>query len=547
MELEPPRIPVLAPLPRRWWAAPGLTILTTLALLGGCAGLQQGGAPRPTEPATSVRDCLVFLDELDRVVRLAGTRDGGEHHVDGFPYLRVDRFTASFSAEVAGVAGDPGNDARYRTWVDRMLALDASARGYEVANLPDEAFPLLGARSRDDVVAQVGSCGRVLVADHAMPAAQRQRLRDAAVVPDDYSTVKRAFGLYSLTGMPFAAAERAWQRHTRETFVAQRRAPPPDSLAYHRYEPREKPLGAAQALAEARAVMAGAPLDALGVPRIDEAGRQRLFDAFAPSFEIGTRAEYDRFGPLQWIDLEGLVAADAERYWLDVDPSQPVVYRRLAFTRYGKAVLPQLVYTIWFNERPMQEAGDLLGGRLDGLVWRVTLDEQGAPLLFDTVKPSGRFAMFFPTSRLKAKPPPENQPLIEWAYTPFDQPIERWIGSESGLAGVALRVESQTHQIVGVGLPDEKWGEPVASNAPYRMVEANRLRALPLPGRGSRSVFDADGIVPNTERAARYFFWPMGIAKPGSMRQWGRQPTAFLGRRHFDDADLLEKRFERLK
>jgi len=39
-------------------------------------------------------------------------------------------------------------------------------------------------------------------------------------------------------------------------------------------------------------------------------------------------------------------------------------------------------------------------------------------------------------------------------------------------------------------------------------------------------------------------FWPMGIDSPGAMRQWGRQPTAFVGRRHFDDADLLERRFE---
>jgi hypothetical protein len=27
------------------------------------------------------------------------------------------------------------------------------------------------------------------------------------------------------------------------------------------------------------------------------------------------------------------------------------------------------------------------------------------------------------------------------------------------------------------------------------------------------------------------------------MRQWGRHATAFVGRRHFDDADLLEERF----
>jgi hypothetical protein len=49
--------------------------------------------------------------------------------------------------------------------------------------------------------------------------------------------------------------------------------------------------------------------------------------------------------------------------------------------------------------------------------------------------------------------------------------------------------------------------------------------------------------VRGTERGERFLFWPMGIANAGAMRQWGRQATAFVGRRHFDDADLFEKRF----
>jgi hypothetical protein len=176
----------------------------------------------------------------------------------------------------------------------------------------------------------------------------------------------------------------------------------------------------------------------------------------------------------------------------------------------------------------------------------VTLDEKGAPLIYDTIQPSGRFAMFFPTSRMRALPRPDSDPLVEWAFTPIDQPIESWVGADSSLAAVALHVESQTHQLVGVALPGKEWGEPVAQNSPYRMLDANRLRMLSLPGGGSRSIFDADGVVPNSERFARFFFWPLGIDSPGSMRQWGRQPTAFIGRRHFDDPDLLEKRFKRL-
>ncbi|MBI3045060.1 MAG: hypothetical protein HYY78_19780 [Betaproteobacteria bacterium] len=44
----------------------------------------------------------------------------------------------------------------------------------------------------------------------------------------------------------------------------------------------------------------------------------------------------------------------------------------------------------------------------------------------------------------------------------------------------------------------------------------------------------------------RVLFWPMGIASAGTMRQWGRHATAFLGRRHFDDAGLIERRFSLL-
>jgi hypothetical protein len=77
----------------------------------------------------------------------------------------------------------------------------------------------------------------------------------------------------------------------------------------------------------------------------------------------------------------------------------------------------------------------------------------------------------------------------------------------------------------------------------YLFAEDDTLRSRSLPQGGHRSLFRPDGIVPGSERAERYFFWPMGIAEPGAMRQWGRHATAFVGRRHFDDADLLERYF----
>ncbi|MBL8510596.1 MAG: hypothetical protein JNM52_03025 [Betaproteobacteria bacterium] len=61
---------------------------------------------------------------------------------------------------------------------------------------------------------------------------------------------------------------------------------------------------------------------------------------------------------------------------------------------------------------------------------------------------------------------------------------------------------------------------------------------------GYVSLYGPDGLVADTARGERFLFWPMGIASPGAMRQWGHHATAFVGRRHFDDADLIERRFQ---
>ncbi|MCS7102014.1 MAG: hypothetical protein NZL99_09990, partial [Burkholderiaceae bacterium] len=61
--------------------------------------------------------------------------------------------------------------------------------------------------------------------------------------------------------------------------------------------------------------------------------------------------------------------------------------------------------------------------------------------------------------------------------------------------------------------------------------------------RGLRSAFGPDGLIAGSQRLERFFFWPMGIASAGAMRQWGRHATAFVGRRHFDDPLLIERYF----
>ena len=60
-----------------------------------------------------------------------------------------------------------------------------------------------------------------------------------------------------------------------------------------------------------------------------------------------------------------------------VNAADLAVYAQPAWTRYEGRVLLQLVYTIWFPERPPESANDILAGKLDGIVWRVTLAPDG--------------------------------------------------------------------------------------------------------------------------------------------------------------------------
>jgi hypothetical protein len=247
-----------------------------------------------------------------------------------------------------------------------------------------------------------------------------------------------------------------------------------------------------------------------------------LLAAYAPSFEVEVAGDYDRFGQLRWL---------RERTTPSVDAAEQAVYAHTSHTLYRGQALLQFVYTIWFPERPPREPGDILAGTLDGLTWRVTLAPDGEPLVYDTIHPCGCYHMFFPTPRARARPAPDD--IEEWAFSPQQLPRVR-----AGERPV-LRIASGTHYIERISFV-----QGIDSVARYELRDYAELRSLQRLEGGSRGAFGPDGLIPGTERPERHLLWAMGIRSAGAMRQWGRQATAFMGRRHFDDADLFEQRFE---
>ena len=69
------------------------------------------------------------------------------------------------------------------------------------------------------------------------------------------------------------------------------------------------------------------------------------------------------------------------------------------------------------------------------------------------------------------------------------------------------------------------------------------LMALPHPQGGTRSLFGPDGIVPGPHADDPIGGRSSGIPEPGALRALSRLPVAHVGRRHFDEAFLLETVF----
>lgn len=480
-------------------------------LTAGCAATEE---PLRSDLASSTADvqaCARWFAALNDAVDDAGVRDSEAYAIPGFPYLRVNRFLASFRAQAQN---DP---AAFAAWESRLAELDARTRGYELQDLPPPALAKLGMAGSNDAAARTDRCAAALMKLDAAEPTRRTDLIQRAEVPDDYADWKRVVGVYPLTRIPFYQFAKGWESDATKLFQASAASPaePPGVV---RYRPDANPVSAH----DVAMLLAQAKRDALGIPQFSARDADLLFAAFAPMIEVETTGDYDRIGPLQW--------AASTREAPNVDISHPTVYRRLAFTRYGGQTLVQVVYLLWFRERPDASWLDPVSGSLDGLFFRVTLDATGRPLVYDTIHPCGCYHMFFPTPLVTPRPAPETG--IEWAFVP------RTLPAIELPEHIVVRVQSRSHYVIDIH-PER--GRAQTSEA-YTLADEARLRTLPTPT-GPRSIYGRDGIVRGTERRERFVTWPLGLEEAGSMREWGHHATALIGRRQFDDADLIERRF----
>lgn len=254
----------------------------------------------------------------------------------------------------------------------------------------------------------------------------------------------------------------------------------------------------------------------LQIPDPQGEERRRLFDTFAPIWEIDTVSAADRIGVVAWRD--GTRA--------EVRVEKPVVYRFATHTRFRGVPLLQLNYLIWFPDRPAQRWLDLYSGQFDGLIWRVTLAADGMPLAYDSIHPCGCYYQVFPGLGYRVEQPGvDSEPVLSPFPVLPPGPGQRLV----------VRVSHGAHYLQAV-YPDVEGG----TSHGYGWREHDELLAMAGAAGVRRSLFGPDGLIAHTERLERFLLWPSGISSAGAMRRIGTHAIALIGRRHFDDARLLD-------
>ena len=471
--------------------------LAACSLVAGCSTMSI--ANRPELP--DGEKCLALFAKVDAQIDAAGVRDASYHRVPGFPYLRTDRYTASFANELPNIE-------TFWEWVGYMRASEDEAREVELRNLK------LTEEQASTLLLDMRGCGGWLRSWELDDEPFRKKMIEAVKYPDDYSTTQRVLGLYPIA-VPFLKQDLSeHRRNVEEQFAAPLEAPPaPAELKLWSVQTNpnlEYPAGTID--------LRRKPRDLLG--RVGMLGSEivHLAHTHAPALWIESTGDHDRPG------MPVLTAQGPS-----VDASRPVVYYLTGLTRFGGRSLLQITYFVWFSEHvPMAKDGGERGP-IDGVIWRVTLDEQGNPLVHDTIHASGGAHYAFPLDSLRRR-----------EDAPGTMLFPQKDGAPKG--PVAVRIRSGTHEVTRVLKADDA-AVVATRRQTYELRTYEDLYNLPDPAGGTRSLFGPEGFVAGTDRSQDYWRWPSGVRHPGALRQSGHHPTALVGRAHFDDAFLFDQAF----
>jgi hypothetical protein len=499
------------PKKKRWITLNLTLIIFSFLLVQGCVTYSaRQFADRASRPQEYER----FFQEFDKAVERAEVRDAASFQVEGYPYLRTDRFLVSMKNKL-------GNDRQREQWVRMMQQLDLEARLREIRNLPsaflsDFALKVGAAPDRKALEDMVVRFSDEILAHDLLKPGFYQTLQSSVKSHREYSVFMRIVGVYPITVLPVAWVTQGVYNEIRE---------------WHRL-PRNQHeiLGEITVYAPSQAVTFShhtinsivnrSKKNPLGIPSPSETDGFALISSFAPNIAQDVAAEYDRIGEVFWLDN-----------LLQVNHNNPVVYYYISHALFKGEPVLQLNYVFWYSARNGANTPRIERGEFDGITVRITLDHQGLPFMVDVMNNCGCYHFFIPRK--------ERVKRVLSTPGTVDPLVPSWLPESFPKRRLNLRVNSGRHIVDNVDV--EGIFSPVLK---YQLVPYSRLEMVPKSDEFSESFFDSEGIGKFSGRIEPIIFFPMGIPKVGSMRQRGHHPIVLVGRDYFDDPYLFSKHFE---
>lgn len=455
--------------PRQPLSWPGIALLVALSPLSA-TGIEPPDNIHDTI-AEHLETCGPQYADVNARIDDAATGDAGYYPVEEYPWVRTDRLMASF-------VGELDSTLALDVWLAQLRDNEGFARNIELKNL---GMPL---KERSLLLNDLRLCAVWLSMQAAADPETRKPFLEAVRAPAE------------LDPADFAPVDdRQAAKNTAEVEADFRSAAAADetrTVAWHaERQPDMKSIG------EVLAIYTENPKDVLGRVGMVSSSWDALAHFYAPRLVTAADRKTDQLGAPAW-------TGDQQP---GIDREDPVVHWQATYARYGDDSLIQLNYMLWF--------GDTRGRLNDGLIWRVTLDPTGQPLVFESMNMDGTKHLWFPTKRL----------------TQRGQPAGLIPAGQVSDAVAGLRLEAETRHVTGLVEADGELGDDRRS---YRLAPYEALLSLPTPDGGTRSLFDPEGFVAGVPRADD---------TPG-MRQLGRHSLAPREAWFFDDPALLARTFD---
>lgn len=503
-------------------------LLIALIFLASCASNRPHDLSHLSDKSI-LKECLSALQNIEKTLVDNNVTDAEGHRIDGYPYLRTNRFLSSLPVDI-------NNNYEAREWLLLLHEYDSKSRKVEIANLKGKVKRRLDEELDNNYIhlsglrSAMSDCHEHLILNDINSPAKLKDIKNKSNVPDNYSLSKRAIGLYPVTRYPVLYSFKHWKSNNLEKFTSFDAKSEWEGQPVV-YEPQAKTSYIQPD--EISEIIKKSLSDTFDIPHIPHDSFIRIAQSLAPVFSIEQISDADKIGKPEWSENDELI----------INTNHPVVFARLEFTWFDGKILPQIVYTAWFPERPKDNFPDLLGGKIDGIIWRLTLDRNGKTLIADTIHPCGCYHFFFPSKYIKKTPGNQDFAVVEEIETPQQLPD---FSSENRLV---INIAANTHYIQNISLQNKIEYTDSYHNHDYTLIIGDKapdfdLRSMPLSSGNRKSLYGTDGIIQGTQRLERFLLWPMGIQNAGAMRQWGRHATAFVGRRHFDDPFLFQDAFE---